>query len=138
MKVDEKTFFQFIFHYGEIKFASDCSVVDFWAHPINIFIAQFFLKNGPFSTSFSLYLSFLRTVYSKNVFNNSCRWLDLNSGPLVLEATVLSTVPQLLPNYSAKIKLRYFLIIFIGCSNFFNQSGCSNQQCIKLCWKISL
>ena len=34
------------------------------------------------------------------MFNKSCRWLDSNSGPLVLEATALPTAPQPLPNYS--------------------------------------
>ena len=31
------------------------------------------------------------------MFNNSCQWLDLNPGPLVLEATALPTAPQPLP-----------------------------------------
>ena len=32
-----------------------------------------------------------------NMFNKSCRWMDSNKGPLVSEATTLSTVPQTLP-----------------------------------------
>ena len=32
-----------------------------------------------------------------NMFNKSCRWMDSNPGPLVSEATTLSTVPQPLP-----------------------------------------
>ena len=57
----------------------------------------FFLKNGPFPASFSLFSSFLQTVNSKHMFNKSCRWLNLNPGPLVLEATTLPTAPQPLP-----------------------------------------
>ena len=31
------------------------------------------------------------------MFNKSCQWLDSNLGPLISEATALSTVPQSLP-----------------------------------------
>ena len=45
-----------------------------------------FLKNGPFSASFSLFWSFQYTVDSKQmltIYINFCQWVDLNSGPLV-------------------------------------------------------
>ena len=54
--------------------------------------------NGPFPASFSLFPSFLQTVNSKYMFIKSCRLLDLNPGPLVLEATALPTASQPLPN----------------------------------------
>ena len=72
--------------------------------PVKMTIAQttlVFLKNGPFPSSFSLFLSFQYTVDSKQIFNKYiyfCQWLDSNRGPLVLEATALPTEPQPLPN----------------------------------------
>ena len=59
-----------------------------------------FFKNGLYLAFFSLFLSFQYTVDRKKMFNiniNFCRWLDLNRGPLVLEATTLPTEPQPLP-----------------------------------------
>ena len=47
--------------------------------------------NDPFPASF------LQTVNSKYMFINSCRWYVSNLGPVVSEATALSTVPQPLP-----------------------------------------
>ena len=61
---------------------------------------KFFLKNGPYLASFSLFLSFQNSVYSKQMFNiniNFCQWLDLYRGHLVSEATALPTEPQPLP-----------------------------------------
>ena len=49
--------------------------------------------NGPFTAYFSLFSSFLQTVNNEYV-QKSCRWLDSNPGPLVSEATALSTLPQ--------------------------------------------
>ena len=40
---------------------------------------------------FSLFSSFQYTVDSQQMFNKFCRWLYLNRGPLVLEATGLPT-----------------------------------------------
>ena len=67
-----------------------------------------------------LFSSFQYTVDRKQMFNiwiNFCRWLDLNLGPLVLEATALPTDPQPLPvliplptqkyNCTGVIKLTY-------------------------------
>ena len=34
------------------------------------------------------------------MFNKSCRWLDLNPGPLVTEETALPTAPQPLPRHN--------------------------------------
>ena len=57
-----------------------------------------FLKwaiSGPF---FSIFVYSIQvTVDNKQMFNKSCRWLDSNPGPLILQATALPTVPQPLP-----------------------------------------
>ena len=37
------------------------------------------------------------TVFYQLIVNKICRWLDLNHGSLVSEATALPTVPQPLP-----------------------------------------
>ena len=66
------------------------------SNPTEAYIFIVFFKNGPFAASF-LFSSFLQTVNSKWMFNKSCRWLDSNQGPLVLEATALPTAPQSLP-----------------------------------------
>ena len=42
------------------------------------------------------------------MFNKSCRWLDSNLGPLVLEATALPTAPQPLPEVAKIIRLVLF------------------------------
>ena len=56
-----------------------------------------FLKNGPFSDSFSLFLSIQYSLQKTKVQYKFGRWLDLNHGPLVSEATALLTDPQPLP-----------------------------------------
>ena len=54
------------------------------------------------SQSLLLYFQFFNTVDSTQKFNiNFCWWMDLNCGPLVLEATALPTEPQPLPIVSA-------------------------------------
>ena len=56
-----------------------------------------FLKNGTFSDSFSLFLSIQYSLQKTKVQYKFGRWLDLNHGPLVSEATALLTDPQPLP-----------------------------------------
>lgn len=46
---------------------------------------------GPFLI---LFVSFYKHLSVDNCSINVCKWLDSNPGPLVSEATVLSTVPQ--------------------------------------------
>ena len=55
-----------------------------------------FLKNGLFLASFSLFLSF-QYSFLQLIVNQICRWLDVNRGFMVLEATVLPTEQQPLP-----------------------------------------
>ena len=75
---------------GSVHFHSNTNI---WAYSM-IFL------NGPYPASFSLFSSFQNTVDSKQMFNiiiNFYRWLDLNRGPLVSEATALPTESQPLP-----------------------------------------
>ena len=74
--------------------------------PVTVSLSMCHIKlstcfNVPFPTSFSLFLSFLITIPRKYGFNKSCRWLDSNRGPLVSEATALSTEPQPLSTSSS-------------------------------------
>ena len=56
--------------------------------------------NWPFLASFFIF------VFSiQQMFNKFCRWLDLNSGPLVSETTALPTEPQPLPKGIFKLCL---------------------------------
>ena len=81
-------------------------------------VFQMFFKNGPFPASFSFFfLSFLHTVNSKQMFNKSCRWLDSNPGPLVLEATALPTAPQPLPIYLIFLHTAAHCIFIQVCPN---------------------
>ena len=61
---------------------------------LNLFGPFIVFLNGPFPASFSLFSSFQYTVDSKQMFNNFCRWLDWNLGPLVSEVTALPTEPH--------------------------------------------
>ena len=48
-----------------------------------------------------LFFFYFRLFYKQltvNMFNKSCRWLDSNPGPLILEATALSTAPHHCPS----------------------------------------
>ena len=56
-------------------------------------------ENWPFTASFCLFYKQL-TV---KMFNKSCQRLDLNRGPLVLEANTLPTGPQPLPTTKEEI-----------------------------------
>ena len=71
-----------------------------------------FFKNGPFPASFSFYL-FLSFQYSLQLtmFNIIFKWLDLNCGTLVSEATTLPTEPQPLPKSLCKIMTRLIYLI---------------------------
>ena len=55
---------------------------------------KFFLKNGPFPATFSLFSSFQYTDDSKQMLYNFLPMTGSNRGPLELEATVLPTEPQ--------------------------------------------
>ena len=55
------------------------------------------IKNGPYPASFLYFCLFNTQLFNINV--KPCRWLDLNCGPLVSEATALPTDPQPLPLY---------------------------------------
>ena len=57
-----------------------------------------FLINGPIPASFFFIFVFSVQLIVKS-WLKFCRWLDSNSGPLVLEATALPTEPQPLPKY---------------------------------------
>ena len=56
----------------------------------------FFKKMGHFQPLFLYFCLFYKQLTVTRL-NKSCRWLDSNPGPLVSEATALSTVPQPLP-----------------------------------------
>ena len=80
-------------------FLHDKYLVKAFSALVRSLLCNVFLKNGPFLASF-LFSSFQYTVDTKQMFNNYinfCRWLDLNCGPLVSEATALPTEPQPLP-----------------------------------------
>ena len=51
-------------------------------------------KNGSVPASFSFIFVFFYKQLTVNKINKSCRWLDSNTGPLVLEATALPTAPN--------------------------------------------
>ena len=55
-----------------------------------------FLKNGTFPGPFYLYFCLFSTV-DRHVQYKFCRWMDLNRGPLVLDATAPPTEPQPMP-----------------------------------------
>ena len=71
-----------------------------------------FQKNVQFLASFSLFCLFYKKL-TINMFNKKCQWLDLNPGPLNLEATALSTVPHHCP-----IKYNIFIYhLFVNSTN---------------------
>ena len=55
-----------------------------------------------------LYFCLFNTVDSIQLFNKFCWWLDLNCGPLVLEATTLPTEPQPLPLIFKRFSKSFF------------------------------
>ena len=57
-------------------------------------VHQVIAKNGLFLDPVSFFTSLLQLDHRKWLLNKSCPWLDSKPGPLVLEATTLSTVPQ--------------------------------------------
>ena len=70
---------------------------------------NFFLKMGHSRPLFYFRLSI--TVDSKQMFHiEFCRWLDVNRGPLVLEATTLPTEPQPLPKVARNFLQYRFLV----------------------------
>ena len=50
------------------------------------------------------------TVFYQLIVNKICRWLDLNHGSLVSEATALPTMPQPLPYVVAKFTQKNVII----------------------------
>ena len=68
--------------------------------PIFCFLNKKWAITGLF---FSLFSSFQQLIVNMFIIK-SCRWLDLNYGPLVSEVTALPTEPQPLPTY----------ILFVG------------------------
>ena len=97
---------------------------------------DFFIKNGPFPASFSLFLS-LQYSCGIQMFNKFCRWLDSNRGPMVLEATALQTEPQPLPKIDSLIAPLKFSASFaeslknilIKCNRF--------KECVECCTENS-
>ena len=77
-------------------------------------------KFGPFSASFSLFFLFV-TVVVHLIVNKIGRWLDLNHGSLMSEATVLLTEPQQLP-----IKIYYNLTLLLSLNS---EMKCFNIPC---------
>ena len=55
------------------------------------------LKNGPFPATFFLIFVFSTQLTENKCSIKVCRWLDLNRGSLVSEATALPAKPQPLP-----------------------------------------
>ena len=88
---------------------------------------------------FSLFSSFLQTVNSKYMFNKSCWWLNLNPGPLVLEATTLSQPKYLLVPLMKRLQLsKYWTSTNV---NYLNQISktfqvfvCPVQTCFVIGW----
>ena len=61
------------------------------------------LKNGPFPATFFLIFVFSTQLTENKCSIKVCRWLDLNRGSLVSEATALPAKPQPLPKLSSGI-----------------------------------
>ena len=79
-------------------------------HARNMGARYILFKNGPFPASFSLFLSFQYSL-QLTMFNIIFKWLDLNCGTLVSEATTLPTEPQPLPKSLCKIMTRLIYLI---------------------------
>jgi len=64
---------------------------------------------------FLFYFCLFFKQFKVNMFNKSCRWLNLNSGSLVLEVTVQSTLPLILQNYPISSYFVIFLKLNFVC-----------------------
>ena len=72
---------------------------------------RFYFLFRPLPTSF--FFVFVFSTASQYINHKNCRWLDLNQGPLEIDATALPTEPQPLLQYGFKFQ-KVFHLPYIG------------------------
>ena len=108
--------------------------------PMPKYTYLFFLSKNGHSRPLFRYFRIFITVDSKQILDLiDCRWLDSNCGPLVLEATALSTEPQPLPwvhmfgffKWANPASFSFIFGLFKQTIQFFKTNQCENVMSIQ-------